>query len=1161
MTATEANLAELADAGRRAEQLAKGWAEASGAHPVSYPVALLARVLKDPAGVDFTVRFVDDVVRPKDLKVSAKALTRLAKDQVGFLPWYLAAGVRVAGVTARVLPVPTVAVARKIFRALVGDLVVDATPKTMGSTLARLRAGGNKLNVNLLGEAVLGDEEAERRLADTMALLERDDVDYVSIKVSAVTGPHNPWGFDEVVAHAVERLKPAYLRAAANPIPKFINLDMEDYKDLDLTIEVFKQILDDPALLHYEAGIVLQAYLPDALARMQELQEWSARRVAAGGARIKVRLVKGANLAMERVEAEIHDWPLTTWPSKQDTDTNYKRVLDYALRPEHAANVRVGVAGQNLFDVAFAWTLAGDRGVRSAVEFEMLSGMAVGQAEVVRREVGHLLLYIPMVNPSEFDVAIAYLVRRLEENSLPENFMSGVFEIATRRGVQERERSRFAASLDAYDPADPALTPNRTQNRATETAESITATVTDADGNWVYRATPDTDIVLPANRDWAAGIVSRIGASKLGVDGVAAATVDDPTELAGIVSQTAEAGVAWAAVPTAERAAILHRVGVELGLRRADLLEVAASECGKTLDQSDPEVSEAIDFAHYYARQAGQLDGVDGARFVPASLTVVTPPWNFPLSIPAGGVLAALAAGSAVILKPASPAKRCGALLAEAMWAAGVPKDVLRLVIPADHELGRRLVTDEKVDRVILTGSYDTAARFRSWRPELALLAETSGKNAIIVTPSADPDLAVKDVVASAFGHAGQKCSAASLVVLVGSVATSRRFLDQLVDAVRSLHVAWPTDPSSQMGPVVVPGDEKLQRGLTTLGEGESWLVEPKQLDETGRLWSPGLRTGIRPGSEFHKVEYFGPILGIMTAKDLSEAIGIVNAVDYGLTSGLHSLDPAEVGQWLDTVEAGNVYVNRSITGAIVERQSFGGWKRSAVGPGTKAGGPSYLYALGTWEPVDVPQISTAIPPASRRLVEAASQVLDADDAAFLSRAVASDQAAWQTEFSQEHDPTNLACEHNLLRYRPTPVTIRVDEQQPLADLVRLAAAGILAGGEVKLSSGIAVPTSIEQELVGAGVSVVTQTDRQWLDGAAEWAATVPLGARVRLVGDAQRLAEAVGGLPDIAIYTGPVTAAGRVELLPFLREQSVSVTAHRYGTSYDVLKLARSLG
>ena len=568
---------------------------------------------------------------------------------------------------------------------------------------------------------------------------------------------------------------------------------MEEYKDLDMTIAVFTRILDKPEFKDLEAGIVLQAYLPDALAAMIRLQDWAAARRADGGAAIKVRVVKGANLPMEQVEASLHDWPLATWNTKQDSDTNYKRVINYSLHPDRIRNIRIGVAGHNLFDIAFAWLLAKQRGIadtQAGIEFEMLLGMAQGQAEAVKKDVGSLLLYTPVVHPAEFDVAIAYLIRRLEEGASQDNFMSAVFELSENEALFDREKQRFLASLAKLD--DEVPPPNRRQNR------SLPAEPMPHDS---FENTPDTDPSLPANRDWGRAILERVPSSTLGNAAVEAATINDEATLNAVIDTAVEKGKAWGALSGDERAAILHRAGDVLEARRADLLEVMASETGKTIDQGDPEVSEAVDFAHYYAEAARKLDDVDGATFVPAKLTVVTPPWNFPVAIPAGSTLAALAAGSAVVIKPAKQARRSGAVMIEALWEAGVPRDVLTMVQLGERELGRQLISHPAVDRVILTGGYETAELFRSFRQDLPLLAETSGKNAIIVTPSADLDLAAKDVAYSAFGHAGQKCSAASLVILVGSVAKSRRFHNQLIDAVTSLKVGYPEDPGQPDGP------------------------------------------------------------------------------------------------------------------------------------------------------------------------------------------------------------------------------------------------------------------------------------------------------------------------------------------------------------------------
>ncbi|WP_425847092.1 bifunctional proline dehydrogenase/L-glutamate gamma-semialdehyde dehydrogenase [Agrococcus sp. TSP3-2-1] len=1134
------------------------WLEAAERIPADASAEQLAGVLRDPKGLDFAVRFVDGVVRPEDVHVAAQTLREIGGMAPGFLPWPMRQALKLGGGVAPLAPHVVVPIARRVLREMVGHLIIDATDARLGKAIERIRATGARLNVNLLGEAVLGDREAKRRLDGTLALIERPDVDYVSIKVSATTAPHQPWAFQEAVEHVIERLLPLYRRAAATGT--FINLDMEEYKDLEMTMAVFTRILEAPGLEQYRGGIVLQAYLPDALPAMQRLQAWAGERVAAGGAPVKVRLVKGANLPMERVEASLHGWPLATWHTKQDSDTHYKRVLAWSLTRERIANVELGVAGHNLFDVAFAWLLSKERGIERGLDFEMLLGMAQGQAEVVRRDVGGLLLYTPVVHPSEFDVAIAYLIRRLEEGASRENFMSAVFELARDEPLFERERDRFLASLDAL--AAPSPTTHRTQDRTAVT----TADAVDAPERG-FRNAPDSDPSLPANQAWAAGIRERAKASELGVDLVEAATLREAAELDATIEAAIEANAAWRALSGDERAEILHRAGRELEARRAELMEVAAAEAGKTLDQSDPEVSEAIDFAHYYAERARDLDRVDGAVAVPSRLIAVTPPWNFPIAIPAGSTLAALASGASVIVKPARATARTGAVMLDALWAAGVPREVLHFVQFADRSLGDQLIGDPRVDRVILTGGFETAQAFRRIRPDLDLLAETSGKNAIIVTPSADFDLAAKDIVASAFGHAGQKCSAASLAILVGQAGRSKRLHSQIVDGVRSLDVGYPWDADSQMGPIVAPAEGKLLEGLTTLGEGESWIVEPKQLDESGKLWSPGLRAGVQRGSEYHRTEYFGPILGIMRVETLEEAIELVNDVDYGLTSGIHSLDPDEIGQWLDTVQAGNLYVNRGITGAIVQRQPFGGWKRSVVGPTTKAGGPSYLFPLVDWRPAEARETAPIELPAVQAIVDAVESLvkasdasvtatapasLTAEEAAALRRAAGSDQHVWAAELGVAEDVQRLSAERDILRHLPMPgVTIRLAEGGRVAQLARSVVAALRAGASVRVSTAIESAPAVRAALAAAGVPVTVEDDAAFRRSAQrlEQGRIRYLAADDAVAAGVRALAEAVEGRPDLAIVSHPVTEAGRVELLPFLREQAIAITAHRFGT------------
>jgi RHH-type proline utilization regulon transcriptional repressor/proline dehydrogenase/delta 1-pyrroline-5-carboxylate dehydrogenase len=629
-------------------------------------------------------------------------------------------------------------------------------------------------------------------------------------------------------------------------------------------------------------------------------------------------------------------------------------------------------------------------------------------------------------------------------------------------------------------------------------------------------------------------------------------------------------------VPADDRAKILRAVARALESRRGELIEVAASETGKVFAEADVEVSEAVDFANYYAATARELDRVSGAVFVPAALTVVAPPWNFPVAIPAGGVLAALAAGSGVVFKPAPQARRCAAVVAEAVWEAldaeGIERDILALVDIDEKEQGQQLIAHPDVDRVILTGSWETAQLFRSWRRDLPLLAETSGKNAMIVMPSADLDLAASDLVKSAFGHAGQKCSAASLAILVGPVARSERFARQLIDAVRSLRVGAPSDPLSEVGPVIETPRGKLDWALTTLEEGESWLVAPELIDGSadgdtaalaGRLWRPGIRVGVRPGSRTHLEEFFGPMLGIMHASSLSEAVELQNAVAYGLTAGLYTQDPVDLELWLDQVEAGNLYVNRGITGAIVQRQPFGGWKRSSVGAGTKAGGPNYLIGLGSWRPSGggAPSSTLHLRGLDGRitsLIESAQPSLDYESFEWLRRGALSDAVAWDREFGRVKDVARLGVERNLFRYRPVEVSVRATKDAAWQALLRVVVAGVRAGGAMTISAPVGLPAGVRRALGDLDVAVFVESDEQWIERL-QVARADGETPRVRLVGPSASVAgihdalvTATEGDVDIPVYAGEVTTAGRIELLPFLREQAVSITAHRFGNPDD---------
>lgn len=1043
----------------------------------------LARLLADDAGRDLLLDLTDQVLRIRDPKRAARRLHDLTENGV---PRSLGGidrmGLATLGKVAPAMP----RIAERAVDWRIGkdtsDVILDAADPQFSRYVARRTGEGFRINVNVLGEAILSDEEAEARMRKVLDRIRRPDVTYVSVKISAVCANLDILAEDDSLARIDEQLTRLYRAAMESEPTTFVNLDMEEFRDLELSLRAFMEVLDRPEFDRLHAGIVLQAYIPDSHAALERLIEWADARYRRTGTPIKVRLVKGANLAMEAVEAELHDWAPAPYPTKADVDASYKAMLETALLTPIPGAVRIGVASHNLFEVAWALTLRDELEAHDRLEIEMLEGMAPPQARAVRDDAGGLLLYSPVVEQTERDASIAYLSRRLDENSAPENFLRALFDITPGSPAWEEQEQRFRDSVVA----------RRSVSKASRRTQDRTRPITRFPVDGSFANIPDTDFTSATNRSWVRSQMESYSAPQVEI-------IDTTESVDSILARARIAQGEWTRTSWATRRTVLAQVAEVLQERRGELIAAQAHLMGKTVRESDPEISEGIDFVRYAAHLtlAHEQYEQQGLAWHPYPVTVVAGPWNFPFAIPLSGLVHAIAAGGAAVVKPAPEAREIGIHIVSALHDAGIPLDLVQLACTPDDEVGRHLITHDSVDLVMLTGSLETAELFTSWKPSLRINAETSGKNAMVITAAADIDQAIKDLVRSAFGHAGQKCSAASLGIIEASVYDDPSFHSRVADAVRSLKVGPATDLATVMGPLISPARGPLLRALTSLEPEETWLVEPAQIDE--RTWSPGVRRDVQPGSWFHLTECFGPVLGLMRARDLDHALELQNAPMYGLTGGIQSLDPREIAYWRERVQCGNAYINRHITGAIVQRQPFGGWKRSSVGSGTKPGGPDHLHSYGSWSN-----------PAG----------LDAE------LATEDYHGSWEEYFSKEHDPTRLTCESNVLRYRPVDlVIVRLSSREsPEAMLLRQAAR--ITGTPVEIST----PDRESDEQLAARLATSTGEIR--------------LRALIDVSDTVRRACHAAGVTIDDAGLTG----VGRLDLIHFLKEQSISTTQHRYG-------------
>ena len=392
--------------------------------------------------------------------------------------------------------------------------------------------------------------------------------------------------------------------------------------------------------------------------------------------------------------------------------------------------------------------------------------------------------------------------------------------------------------------------------------------------------------------------------------------------------------------------------------------------------------------------------------------------------------------------------------MAQQLWESGIPHEVLQFLPCPDNEIGRALITDPRVDTVVLTGSYMTGKLFKEWRSDLHLIAETSGKNTMVITASCDTEQAANDLVQSAFGHSGQKCSAASLALVEEEIYEREDFRRQLRDAAKSLHVGSAWDPRSVITPLVDPPGEDLTRALTTLEHGEQWLLEPSCSTDNPMLWSPGIKIGVSPDGWFANTECFGPVLGIIRVNGLEDALSIQNSGKFGLTGGIQSLNPKEISRWSEEVRVGNAYINRSITGAIVRRQPFGGWGHSSFGPGAKAGGPDYVMNFASWK-IMSPPIQQSKP--AHQLDEQIGELicsLNLSKSVDKLRIVASHYLwAYEKVFNQAHDPSNLIPEVNLLQYqRHKKVCYRINVEESTPQIFLAVICSLITGIKLDVS-------------------------------------------------------------------------------------------------------------
>jgi len=798
-------------------------------------------------------------------------------------------------------------------------------------------------SVDLLGEACVSHaeaaaysgryrtliEELPHKIASWPATeqLERDHLGdipraNVSIKISALDGHVSPVDAEGSLDRLENALAPLLELAGKNNV--FINFDMEQHALKELTLRLFKRCCERHA---FPAGLALQAYLRSAESDARDLAEWSR----ANGRHVTVRLLKGAYWDYETLHAAMQNWPAPVWRDKGETDACFERITAMLIAQtpldKDTGGIMLALGTHNTRSVARAIAELESAALpQNAIEFQALRGMAEGLKSALAQRGWRVREYVPL---GEMIPGMAYLVRRLLENTSNQGFVRAGQMNAT-------DEALLAPPVDTAKEAD-----HRRSEFSNEPLRDFSQASIRAAFDHALSAAQLADVPPDATESAAANAVSI----------------------------AARAFPSWRDRAPTERAAIIQKAAAILRENRDSLAAQIMLESAKIRTEADGDVCEAVDFCEYYARLAvplltphapplvGHFAGETNLIFhEPRGVAAIIAPWNFPLSICTGMTVAALVTGNTAIVKPAEQTPAIARRLCEALWKAGVPRDVVQYLPGKGEIVGAALVRDPRVAIVAFTGSKDVgleimrvAANTPPEQPFVKrIICEMGGKNAIIIDESADLDEAVLGVRQSAFGFAGQKCSAGSRLILLDSIHDA--FLARLIESTRALVVGDPRNPGTDIGPVIDDAAAEKIRRYIEVGKQEATLVYPdsageienrKLKTENPRLITPHIFTNVQPQHRIAREEIFGPVLTVLRARDFSHALALANDSAYKLTGGVYSRTPSHLERARREFRVGNLYLNRAITGALVGRQPFGGFGLSGVG--AKAGGPDYL--------------------------------------------------------------------------------------------------------------------------------------------------------------------------------------------------------------------------
>lgn len=1123
----------------------------------------LTRVLSTAKGKSFLINLLDQILRLKSKEKIIDVFSYLINSfgSIKPLPLKMKIGVFFSKIFGSIFPTIFANHIRKEILKEALNTFTYADETYLNKYIQKNK--NNDVIFWLLEHKPFEKKDVDRYLSNIFSLITREDISSVCINLTSLSShlnaPFNNLMKNEIEENFINILKFALNASNKNKTKKekIIILDFEEHAYLESALEIFEKIILMKEFLNLKIGFTLKSYFPESFEIQKKLHTIAKKRLEINGNSIIIRITKGIHLNSELITASLNNWPSPTFTSKIQTDANFKKMIAFASNIENTNATDIIISTSNIFDIAYSLLLIEEKKLDQMISFEIIDSKTTTPIILTLQKIigKNLKLLSPIIFKNDFEVISIFSMQKIYDYSNLENFISQLEILFPGTKNWDEQVENFKNSFNEIQNLSSEKKLKQNRNKVLDTPKSK-----------IFENDPITDFSIQENILWGEKIIDDAKKNifydiPIVIDGKEiishkaiknnflnkplynySQASDDEIILAITTAKINEKN--WQELPIEKKIEIFSLAVSKFKEKRSFFIKNLIIDINKSLVQADLEVSEAIDAIEYQIKNFVSICSYKDIDFQAKGTILIIPAWGFPLVVSATALTSALLGGNTVILKPLEESILVCFEFIKILWDAGVPKEVLQFVNCSNELFEKKLISDSRINSVIISTAAENAKKFIKLRDGLEVNATTGGINTIIVTALSDKHLAIENIIESAFSFSGQKFSSCAVLILEKEVYDDINFQNQLKEATENLIVDSATNPNSFVTPLTTEPTIDLKKALTMLDPNEWWLVKPKQSPNNPRLFSPGVKYGVTQESFTKNHELYCPVLSVMKADSIDHAIELANKSKFGLSAGLQSLDAREHLRWINNIQVGNYYINTPLTETRIKRQPFGGYKESSFGSGYKFAGPNYNLNFLKLNQATLPKEKQPVNDWVNSLTIFLEKIdLSPEELGLWYASVSNYAYSWK-KFKQDIDSSKILGQDNFLRYVPRKnITFRITNNYLALDALRVCAAALTCSTPLEISWD---PQEIEEfdwiDLLPV-LTNIEETEEEFLNRIRQGKIK-----RIRLINKASEKLKKAAAIAPCHIIDDPVLANGRFELLHYIKEINITCNYHRYG-------------